>query len=121
MQKGLELFTTNGLNSIKYHIKEIKQRAAFTSIVVEFVPEEVRIFDLCGAFLYFIFNSTEILNNNSQKKNTIFQPVFLNSSLTKSRTMLKRKISKNVQINELIFSIFSIKKESEIESKLLRL
>lgn len=41
VQKGPEVFTTNGLNSLKYHIKEIKHRIAFTSIVVDFVPEEV--------------------------------------------------------------------------------
>lgn len=41
VQKGPELFTTNGLNSLKYHVKEIKHRVAFTSILVDLVPEEV--------------------------------------------------------------------------------
>lgn len=44
VQKGPEAFTTSGLNSLKYYIKEIKQTVAFTSISVDFVPEEVNIF-----------------------------------------------------------------------------
>lgn len=41
LRTGPSRFKTDGLNSVKYHIKEIKLEIAYTRIFVNFVPEEV--------------------------------------------------------------------------------
>lgn len=41
VERGKLRFTEDGLNSLKYHIKEVEPKSTFTRILVEFVPEEV--------------------------------------------------------------------------------
>lgn len=41
VERGKLRFTEDGLNSLKYHIKEVDLKNTFTRILVEFIPEEV--------------------------------------------------------------------------------
>lgn len=41
VEKGKLHFTEDGLNSLKYHIKEVEPKNTFTRMLVEFIPEEV--------------------------------------------------------------------------------
>lgn len=58
VETGKLRFTEDGLNSLKYHIKEVEPKSTFTRILVEFVPEEVSskhqafIFDEMAYFVY---------------------------------------------------------------------
>lgn len=52
LRTGPSRFKTDGLNSVKYHIKEIKFEIAYTRIYVDFVPEEVKRNELFDIFVY---------------------------------------------------------------------
>lgn len=57
MASGSERFKTDGLNSIKYHIKKREKKFTHTGILVDFIPEEV--------------NQTELLNRTLDKTTLI--------------------------------------------------